>query len=76
MDLSISKHYNPAMAEQLKKVEALAEEGICLRPGLNCAPLAHESAGTLQTGTLRVSFGHDATAAQVGGFLRQMAALS
>ncbi len=30
MDLSISKHYNPAMAEQLKKVDALAEEGLAL----------------------------------------------
>ena len=28
-----------------------------LRAGLHCAPLAHKSAGTLQTGTVRVSFG-------------------
>ena len=56
--------------------QKLARRGIAVRAGLHCAPLAHESAGTLQTGTLRVSFGHDATAAQVGGFLRQMAALS
>ena len=28
--------------------------------GLHCAPLAHESAGTLSTGTVRVSFGWDA----------------
>lgn len=36
----------------------LAVRGIALRAGLHCAPLAHESAGTLETGTLRVSFGH------------------
>lgn len=36
----------------------LGDLGICLRPGLHCAPLAHESAGTLQTGTLRASFGY------------------
>ncbi len=34
----------------------LSERGICLRSGLHCAPLAHESAGTLDTGTLRASF--------------------
>ncbi len=34
--------------------------GIAVRAGLHCAPLAHESAGTLEKGTLRVSFGHDA----------------
>ena len=28
-----------------------------LRAGLHCAPLAHKSAGTLRTGTVRVSFG-------------------
>ena len=32
-------------------------EGIALRAGLHCAPLAHRSAGTLDTGTIRVSFG-------------------
>ena len=34
----------------------LAQKGICVRSGLHCAPLAHESAGTLQNGTLRLSF--------------------
>lgn len=35
--------------------EALAAEGIALRAGLHCAPLAHRTAGTLTTGTLRFS---------------------
>ena len=35
---------------------ALAREEICVRSGLHCSPLAHESAGTLETGTLRLSF--------------------
>ena len=34
----------------------LNEHQICVRSGLHCAPLAHESAGTLETGTLRLSF--------------------
>jgi len=34
----------------------LGEKGVCVRGGLHCAPLAHESAGTLETGTVRFSF--------------------
>ena len=34
----------------------LAERGICVRSGLHCAPLAHRTAGTLDTGTVRISF--------------------
>ena len=40
--------------------DALGQRGICVRAGLHCAPLAHESAGTLDTGTVRVSFGFGA----------------
>ena len=35
----------------------LAKQGIALRAGLHCAPLAHETAGTLETGTIRASLG-------------------
>ena len=41
--------------------EHLAGRGICVRAGLHCAPFAHESAGTLDTGTVRISFGWDNT---------------
>lgn len=37
--------------------QLLARNGIAVRGGLHCAPLAHESAGTLSTGTVRLSFG-------------------
>ncbi len=47
----------------------LAKQGIAVRAGLHCAPLAHDSAGTLQTGTVRVSFGHDAAPWQTGNLL-------
>ena len=40
--------------------QKLGEKGVAVRAGLHCAPLAHESAGTLETGTVRVSFGPDA----------------
>ena len=39
--------------------ERLAREGVAARAGLHCAPLAHRSAGTLETGTVRLSFGYD-----------------
>jgi cysteine desulfurase family protein len=35
--------------------EKLTERGICVRTGLHCAPLAHKTAGTLATGTVRLS---------------------
>ncbi len=50
--------------------QKLAQRGIAVRAGLHCAPLAHESAGTLQSGTVRVSYGHDAAPAQTDGLLR------
>jgi len=34
----------------------LGRQGIAVRAGLHCAPLAHGSAGTLQSGTVRASF--------------------
>ena len=36
--------------------EKLGERDICVRSGMHCAPTAHESAGTLKTGTVRFSF--------------------
>ena len=35
--------------------QRLSDCGIAVRAGLHCAPLAHTSAGTLETGTIRVS---------------------
>ena len=49
--------------------EFLAERGICVRAGLHCAPLAHRSAGTLETGTVRVSYGRKPCPGQTGELL-------
>jgi len=57
----------PMDCEEAAKI--LSDNGIAVRAGLHCAPLAHESAGTLQTGTVRVSFGHDAACWQTGNLL-------
>ena len=58
--------------------EALARRGIAVRAGLHCAPLAHRTAGTLDTGTVRVSFSAfntpqeaDRLAEAVGNILRR-----
>lgn len=50
--------------------QKLGHRGVAVRAGLHCAPLAHQSAGTLDTGTVRVSFGHDASVPQAAGFIR------
>ena len=36
--------------------ERLGRRGVAVRAGLHCAPLAHESEGTLRSGTVRFSF--------------------
>lgn len=43
-----------------------SEYGIMTRCGLHCAPLAHKSLGTYPQGTVRLSFGHKNTEAEVG----------
>jgi selenocysteine lyase/cysteine desulfurase len=55
--------------------QALAQRGIAVRAGLHCAPLAHESAGTLETGTVRISFGHAPRDGQTDGLIRAVKAL-
>ena len=48
---------------------ALGERGVAVRAGLHCAPLAHRTAGTLATGTVRLSFSVWNTPEEVNGFL-------
>ena len=36
--------------------QMLSEREVAVRTGIHCAPLAHRSAGTLDTGTIRLSF--------------------
>ena len=59
-----------------KDVEEIAGElgqrDIAVRAGTHCAPLAHRTAGTLSTGTVRVSFSHWNTSAEVLAFLAAM----
>lgn len=60
----------PMDCEEL--AQKLADRGIAVRAGLHCAPLAHESAGTVDTGTVRISFGPDAAREQTDILLQEL----
>lgn len=47
---------------------ALDKYGICLRSGLHCSPLAHQTLGTFPDGALRASFGAFNTVAEADRF--------
>lgn len=56
--------------------DILARKGIAVRAGLHCAPLAHESAGTLNTGTVRLSFGWNTQARHLQALQKELGSLS
>lgn len=63
--------------ESAEAAQYLAERRIAVRGGFHCAPLAHKSLGTDNTGTVRFSFGFRNTTAQIDfavRVLRQMVA--
>jgi cysteine desulfurase family protein len=49
--------------------EELGDRGIAVRAGLHCAPLAHETVGTLDTGTIRASVSAFNTSQEIDQFL-------
>ena len=55
--------------------ELLARKGIAVRAGLQCAPLAHAAAGTLETGTVRLSTSAFSTERDIDSFLTAAAEL-
>ena len=68
----IKRYRNELHLSQEELAEKLGKAGIAVRAGLHCAPLAHESAGTLDTGTVRISYGVDASPEQTEAFLDAM----
>ncbi len=56
------------------RVSALLDQeyGIATRPGLHCAPLAHKSIGTFETGTVRFSVGFFNTLEDIEETIRAM----
>lgn len=56
--------------------EALGDRGFALRAGLHCAPLAHETAGTLEQGTVRASVSAFNQETEISQFLRTMTVMT
>ena len=52
--------------------EALRRRDIALRSGLHCAPLAHRTAGTLETGTVRASVSAFNVPQEIPRFVREL----
>lgn len=50
--------------------EYLAENGICVRSGIHCAPLFHKKMGTEKTGMVRISFGCYNTTSEIDAFIK------
>ena len=51
------------MSEEVS--DYLAENGICVRSGIHCAPLFHKKMGTESYGMVRISFGYYNTASEI-----------
>lgn len=56
--------------ENAALADALSKKGVCVREGLHCAPLAHNSIGTGRDGGIRVSFSLFNTNVQIDRFIR------
>lgn len=50
-------------------VEELDKYGICVRGGIHCAILAHQSLGTVKTGAVRISLNYFNTRAEIDYFI-------
>ena len=53
-------------------VKYLDQHGICVRGGIHCAILAHETIGTVETGAVRISINSFNTETEIDEFIRVM----
>ena len=56
--------------------DRLAGQGVAVRAGLHCAPLAHESGGTADTGTVRLSCSAFNTPREIDRFLELVSGMA
>ena len=66
--------FNHAEYSPQEIAHRLAREGICVRAGLHCAPLAHEAIGTAARGAVRLGFGAFNTVAELDTLWRALKA--
>ena len=52
------------------------QHAMITRSGYHCAPLAHKALGTVHSGTVRISFGHFTTLAEIEDLLIALRILS
>ena len=64
--------FNHATLPPQEIAHVLSREGICVRAGLHCAPLAHEALGTLPRGAVRLGFGVFNTATELDALWRAL----
>ncbi len=64
--------FNLGFAESSAVAEQLGEMGTAVRAGLHCAPSAHSSIGTIERGTIRISFSAFNTFDEVLRFCEQV----
>lgn len=50
--------FNAGTLPPSETAKALSDQGFCLRSGFHCAPLAHQSVGSFETGSVRASFSY------------------
>ena len=63
--LEAGTHNVPGIAGLLAGIRYVSAQGIAVRAGLHCAPVAHRTAGTLETGTVRLSLSPFTTDADI-----------
>lgn len=66
----VSFNVSGADSEEIGRL--LSERGIAVRAGLHCAPIAHETVGTVKTGTVRASFSYFTTKRDIYVFLNAL----
>ena len=62
----------PAETDSESFCQSLSEQGFALRGGFHCAPFAHQTAGTIRSGTARFSVSAFNTPEEVDQFLAQL----
>ena len=62
--------FNIAGKTSMETAAMLSDNGIYVRAGLHCAPLAHTTLGTMETGTVRVCPSVFTTEREISALLR------
>ena len=64
--------FNKRGIDSERAANLLAQNGICVRGGLHCAPLAHEAFGTAAHGAVRVSMSFGNKTSEIDALLKQV----